>query len=558
LKQHNLYKTPSLQKVVRDWELSESDKGEIFTKPEIVDLMIAISGIPVSDSIANIKVLEPSCGQGEFLVPLVRQLLLLQEKAEVKIDLYSFSKMIVAYDIVEENVRITKNRLSDLLKEFNAPTQDIQFLISSWITRGDFLLADIAQNFSHVIGNPPYVRVENIPKQLLAKYREIFPTMSDRSDLYIPFFEKSLRLLRPNGKLCFICTDRWTKNQYGRRLREFIAESFSLDVFIDLYGANAFQTEVMTYPAITLISRTKNTRTVVCHQPDISSRLAEALNISMSQNEDNEKFGISIRKNVVQMHRPWLLGDVEKVRLIRKLEHQFPTLDEAGCNVFIGAATGNNKVFIVDESVDIEPSRRIPTISASEIKSGSLKEVGNYLVNTYDADGVVDLNNFPRLSAYLNKHKVDLEKRHIAKSTPKFWYKTIDRIYPERALREKLMIPDISSGFTVVYDEGKFHPNNSIYYICSQTWNLEALRLVLLSGIGDLFVHAYSTRIANGYKRFQAQHLRRIRIPHWNSISLKDQNDLIRAAKENDQVEARRLVKLIYCLDRTEENFLYE
>ncbi|WP_410572666.1 Eco57I restriction-modification methylase domain-containing protein, partial [Bacillus sp. SIMBA_031] len=83
--------------------------------------------------------------------------------------------------------------------------------------------------------------------------------MGDRADLYVPFFEKSLSLLENDGKLCFICTDRWTKNKYGRRLRKLISEKFSFDLFVDLYGSDAFKTKVLTYPAITLIRNRRPT-----------------------------------------------------------------------------------------------------------------------------------------------------------------------------------------------------------------------------------------------------------------------------------------------------------
>ncbi|MFP3656123.1 SAM-dependent DNA methyltransferase, partial [Burkholderia sp. SIMBA_052] len=92
---------------------------------------------------------------------------------------------------------------------------------------------------------------------------------------------------------------------------------------------------------------------------------------------------------------------------------------------------------------------------------------GRFIINTYDKDGVVDLSEHPLLEAHLTQYEDQLKERHVAKNSPSAWYKTIDRVYPERARRPKLMIPDIKSELTVVYEEGRFHPNNSIYYICS-------------------------------------------------------------------------------------------
>ena len=87
----------------------------------------------------------------------------------------------------------------------------------------------------------------------------------------------------------------------------------------------------------------------------------------------------------------------------------------------------------------------------------------------------------------------------------------------DRQLRHepKLLIPDIkANGDAITYDAGNFYPHHNLYYITSQQWNLRALQALLRSGIAYLFVAAYSVKIGGGYLRFQAQNLKRIRIPH--------------------------------------------
>lgn len=362
--------------------------------------------------------------------------------------------------------------------------------------------------------------------------------MSDRADLYIPFFEKSLGLLETGGQLCFICTDRWTKNQYGRRLRALVSDGYSFDLYTDLYGEDAFQAKVLTYPAITLISRRPHDVTWIYHEPDLTAETARSIRIAISTKKPPHIPNLQIRRDVVSGEHPWLFGSVDQIELVKRFEQSFPTLEEAGCNVYIGAATGNNEVFIVDQTVDIEASRKLPVISASEIRDGELLPEGNFIINTYDDDGVVDLSVFPKLERYLNKHKAALQKRHVAKNSPARWYKTIDRIHPSRARKPKLLIPDIKSKLTIVFDPGKYHPNNSIYYICSDSWDLHALKAVLTAGIGNLFVQTYTTKVAGGNMRFQAQHLRRIRVPQWTSMSRTTQLALAQAGRTNDRVTA--------------------
>ena len=76
--------------------------------------------------------------------------------------------------------------------------------------------------------------------------------------MYVLFFEKSLACLKPNGKHCFICSNRWMKNRYGKKLRTLIACHYDLKKIINMEGANAFKEEVLAYPAITLILNKQN------------------------------------------------------------------------------------------------------------------------------------------------------------------------------------------------------------------------------------------------------------------------------------------------------------
>lgn len=70
----------------------------------------------------------------------------------------------------------------------------------------------------------------------------------------------------------------------------------------------------------------------------------------------------------------------------------------------------------------------------------------------------------------------------------------------------------------MVYDEGNYYPHHNLYYITSDEWDLPSLQKVLESGIAHLFVSLYSTQMRGGFLRFQAQYLRRIRIPKWSDV----------------------------------------
>jgi len=536
-----------LMKEVALWEHSEADKGQIYTRAEVVDFMLDCIGLNDEAELENIRILEPSCGEGEFVVEIAKRLINLPKDRPTAEQL---KEKVLAVDLVGASVDIAKSKVKAQLVKNGYCEEEINEILENWFRATDFLLEETTANFTHVIGNPPYVRVEAIPKKLLAEYRKKFSTMTDRADLYVPFFEKSLSLLREGGKLSFICTDRWTKNMYGRALRKFISEGYSLQLFIDLYGVDAFEREVMTYPAITQIVKVKSDQTILMHQVSFtakeSNEVLKAINGALSN--------VQIRKDVVNGDTPWLLGTADQIALVRKLENDHPTLEEVGCKVFIGAATGANKIYIVDpKEVEIEKSRLLPVITANELKTGKIKWRGKYMINTYNQDGVINLGEFPKLESYLKKYKEQLCKRHVAKKDGIKWFKTIDRVYESRAKKEKLLIPDISNNPIVIYDSGKYQPNNSIYYICSDDWDLQALKVILLSNVTKMFISIYSTKIAKGYLRFQAQHLRKLRLPAWNSIDEDLKNRMIGAGTTNDLAKYSKLACEMYGLSDKEK-----
>jgi methylase of polypeptide subunit release factors len=128
-------------------------------------------------------------------------------------------------------------------------------LAARWIRTGDYLFESTGVQADFVIGNPPYVRLEDIPEETVALYRGAYTTMRGRADLYVAFFEAALYQLNPGGACGFICADRWMRNQYGAELRELITSAFAVEAVIEMHTADAFHDEVDAYPAITVIRR---------------------------------------------------------------------------------------------------------------------------------------------------------------------------------------------------------------------------------------------------------------------------------------------------------------
>jgi hypothetical protein len=255
---------------------------------------------------------------------------------------------------------------------------------------------------------------------------------------------------------------------------------------------------------------------------------------------------------------PWMLEAPDQLSLVRRIEAEYPTIEDAGCKVGIGVATGADQVFIGDlDDLDVEADRKLPLVMTRDILEGSVKWRGLGVINPFGPDGkLVSLKDYPKLAAYLEQHGAAIKARHVSKKNPHGWYRTIDRIYPELTHVPKLLIPDIKGGAHIVYEPGKLYPHHNLYFVTAAEWDLRALQAVLLSDVTRMFIGLYSTKMRGGYLRFQAQYLRRLRVPHWRDVPAALRTELIKAGKSRDAVACNAAAAILYKLTPTERQAL--
>lgn len=508
-------------------------RGAIFTRPEVVEFILDLVGYVPAAPLFRQRLLEPSFGTGDFLLPAVRRLLASCEVARrADLPVPDLDGCIRAVELHADSFDLTRDGLLAQLRDAGFTSTQAMRLADRWLVQGDFLLTQFSHRFDVVVGNPPYVRQELIPAALLAEYRRRYATLFDRADLYIPFIERSLQLLDEAGALSFICADRWMKNRYGGPLRALIAREFHLQCYVDMVDTPAFQSEVIAYPAITLIARAKRGPTMVAARPSIEKGHLQS--IVPALRGETSKLPASVHRldDVTQGDAPWVLQASGTTDLVRRIEHTFPLLEDAGCKVGIGVATGADSAYIgrYDE-LDVEPDRKLPLVMTRDLTSGHVKWRGHGVINPFTDEGpLVDLARFPKLHAHLDRHRAAIQKRHVAQRDPRRWYRTIDRITPALACRPKLLIPDIKGSAQVVYEDGRLYPHHNLYYVVSECWDLRALQAVLLSALSRVFIATYSTKMRGGFLRFQAQYLRRLRLPMWDDVPQALRERLAQAA----------------------------
>lgn len=528
-------------------------RGEVFTKTEVVSFILDLIRWKSGIISKNMRLIEPSAGEGDFLLPAIDRFL----SAHRELPISEMQNCIVGVEINKQAFEVLHNKVETKLREVGFNPKEVTQLCDAWLVQGDFLSSTFKQPFTHVIGNPPYLRLEALPRELMQYYRQKFSTMYDRSDLYVAFFEKGLSLLTPGGKLGYICSDRWMKNKYGGPLRKWIADHYHLETYVDFSGCEAFHSEVTAYPAVTIICNGKSGPTRIVRKNEVTLSTLSGLSEALT----SEQSDIRVEKlnRIAAGASPWLLTSGTRLNIVQELENRFPTLEEAGCKVGIGVATGADQVYIgSDQELDVEPERKLPLVTRKDLKNNQITWTGQYVLNPYEGDGrdLVDLDRYPRFKKYVTMHQQQIQSRHVAKKNPNAWFKTIDRIFPPLMKQAKLLIPDIQGHPQVVYDPGEFYPHHNLYYITSETWDLQALQAVLRSPLAKAFIATYSLRMRGDYLRFQAQYLRRIRLPHWQDVPKSLRSKLSELSHSGTDADLNFCVRKLYGINQIDWDHL--
>ena len=474
---------------------SRRTTGAVFTRPEVVAYMmretLRAGGFR---KWSGLRVLEPSCGDGAFVLPLVDALV--AESPDWNDS--SLNDFLCAFDISEESVSRVRNAVDAKLSADGCPKAVRERLLSRWFFCEDFLLYDFTGKFDVIIGNPPYIRFDNLDSAKQSAYKSRYCTFSERCDIYVPFFERSMSLLSKRGVLSFICSNRFVRSSYGRRLRKMIGDSFHVALYLNMEHTQPFETEVSAYPAIFVLDRRMG---------------REIYSGEISTLEDGmlERCRTGIAKSCLSRFdhwygdgAAWVTTDCTVRSMMDNVASSFPTIEEsgAGTRIGIGVASGADDIYVAPQlSVEVESDCLLPLVASEDIRNGRIEWNKRYMFNPYDNQDdrqMLNLERFPRASAYLNRHAEKLKSRYCAKKHPDTWYRTLDRIKYSTLRAPKLLLPDIQRGGNVALDErGEYYPHHNVYWITSASWDMKALCVIMRSSFVTNQIRLL--RVAEGY-----------------------------------------------------------
>lgn len=439
-----------------------------------------------------------------------------QELAEVRHRIFTARTQATKQKYREKD-RQLREEIADLLKQEGWLDQ-VATQIAQWnpydqnASAGFFdpeWMFGVRDGFDVVIGNPPYVRQEQI-KHLKDQFKQQYDCFTGTADLYVFFYERGLKLLREHGVLTYISSNKYFRAAYGQKLRQFLTTQSRIHQVIDFGDAPVFT--AIAYPTIVVTEKMKGN-----HQT------FRALNWEMGQ--PIEQFETVVKSQSFSMPQKelkaegWQFADDAALRLMERLRQAGTPLGEYVKDRFYrGVVTGFNDAFVVDRATRDKLIAEHP--SSAEVLKPFLRgrDVKRWVIDYQDLWLIftrrgIDIKKYPAIRNYLLQFKERLTPGIPGgrKSGSYEWYEIQDNIaYWQEFERSKIIYPDIYEHQSFAIDVKGFFSGNTCYFI--PTGELWLCRL-LNSQIIEWFYRKISNSVRGGYLRAFSDYIQRIPIP---------------------------------------------
>ncbi len=368
--------------------------------------------------------------------------------------------------------------------------------------------------FDAVIGNPPYVRQE----QLTANkpyLKNAFETYSGVADLYVYFYEQSHRILRRDGRFGMITSNKFIRAAYGESLRAFLADRTAVEQIIDFGDLPVFP-EVSAYPCV-FVSR---------HKPSVRQNPLYLRVTSLAFDD----LASHVQAQAVELSSEaltgtsWRLVSQHEDELLQKLEGQsVPLSDWLGdSRIRRGVLTGLNEAFFIDAATrdrfiaeDPKSTEIIkPLVIGEDIKRYAIESNDRHLIWTYI--GIL-IEDYPAIFAHLKQFRPQLERRW---DKGDHWWELRHCDYCDEFEKPKVLYQDISKRGAFAYDVQGSFTNNTTYFFTSHTTYVLAL---LNSQLHSFYHSKVSTRYRGDYLRFFTQYVENLPIRRIGFVTPKDE-----------------------------------
>ncbi|EIJ44106.1 Eco57I restriction endonuclease [Beggiatoa alba B18LD] len=343
--------------------------------------------------------------------------------------------------------------------------------------------------FDIVIGNPPYRQLQKMTEEIHILQELGYETFTRMGDLYCLFYEKGLSLLKYNGILAFITSNKWMRAAYGESLRQYFIKHSNPLILIDFGGFQVFD------------SATVDTNIFIGQKAEFQNKVKTCV--------FGKDFSLKNMSDFFQQHstlnthfntpNSWIVVDEIEKQIKEKIEKIGTPLREWDINIYRGVLTGYNEAFIIDSAtrdklISVSPnSAEIirPILRGRDIKRYGHEWQGLYIIGTLPSLRV-DIEKYPAVKEHLlsfgrerleqtgKQYKVDGKIIKSRKITNYQWFETQDSIsYWEDFFKPKIIYPEIVREPQFSYDTNSIFINDTCFVMVGQ--NLKYILALLNS-----------------------------------------------------------------------------
>ena len=382
------------------------------------------------------------------------------------------------------------------------------------------LMFGITDGFDVVIGNPPYIQLQKEGGRLGNLYQDKgFDTFARTGDIYCLFYEKANQLLKNNGYVCFITSNKWMRAGYGKKLRDYFVTLTQPIQLLDM-GPDVFDATVDT--------------NILLFQKIVSDVPTAFVGVSLGVDFDRQTGNIAryVNDNGATMEmlaegEPWVILSSAELNLKRKIEEVGKPLKDWDINIYYGIKTGCNEAFIIDAAKreqliaqDPKSAEIIkPILRGKDIKRYHVKWAKLYLLFipwhfplhedstiTGASQNAEDQfsENYPAIYNHLLQFEDRLSKRNRSETGIRYeWYalqRCANTYYPDFD-KEKIIYPETTHSANFFYDSGEFFLDKTCFMITGR--DLKILVGLLSSTLMTFAYKRYCSGTVLGAKGYQ-------------------------------------------------------
>jgi adenine-specific DNA-methyltransferase len=494
--------------------------GKHYTPAALADFLASrVLGQFVGTGRKSLRVLDPACGDGELLFAFRRVAVELLPDREVAM---------VGYDLDAAAIGIARKRALG----FGAEVE---------LHQGDFLQVGRtlpAGTFDAIITNPPYVRTQQLGQETAQLLAAEFK-LSGRIDLTHPFVAMMPSLLRPNGVVGLLCSNRFLTTKAGANMRRVFQTSLDPLEIHDLGDTKLFAAAVL--PAIVIAANRPPRESDICSFSSayVSDALSvtseedlfEALNADHDSVVSHEGRAISVRIGTLVRSlstvEPWRAAYASSDDWLEKI--QAATWRTFGdiAKIRVGIKTTADRVFISDQWESLSPKPEddvlLPLITHDNVTPWQVSEqLGTRVLYPYDLSKekrtLLDMMRYPSAMGYLESHGEQLRGRRYVIEGGRQWFEIWVPHKPSMWKVPKIVFPDISVDARFAIDRSGAVVNGDCYWISLADVGSEDVALLMLavanSSLGRRFYdEVCGNKLYSGRRRWMTQYVSRLPLP---------------------------------------------